>query len=601
MKDVNKKSGCWRIGCFSFVVVPILIAVSAFFYFRSSYVLPDKFVLSVPIQGNLDEVHSLSSSLPLLSSAEPLSFQDLLFLFDHAAGDKRIGSILLEIGGVHANPAKLTELRYSIEKMKASGKKVVAFLRSAEDSDYLLATACDSIVVEEGGFLMLDGLKAETLFYTKSLNKIGITFQASQWKTYKSGIEPFVRTGASSEYLEQIGELLDDVYDDYLGYASKRRGISRDSLQAVIDNMALLSAKKAVQLGLADGIASSWALNRSLAGKITGREPERGDDVMVSAERYRDSVEANYNADGRDAIALITLSGPIYRSGGASGMGVAEGFDEKLLQRSLEVALDDRDVKALVLRIDSPGGDALASADMLEMLYFAAKKKPIVVSMSGVAASGGYMAALAGNKIFAEPLTITGSIGVYALKPEISGLVEKTGLQREVVTRGRYADATSLFKPLDKDAYDKFVAASGDVYHDFVSKVATSRKMRWAAADSVAGGRVWSGKRALQAGLIDSLGGLHDAIREAQILGKIDKTKKPRILFYPERKSWMKSLAEGDFSGFSRSVTIALKQRLIHELVPEGQSSSITAFYDMLMVSGQLHLIAALPGEVVIR
>ncbi|NTW63502.1 MAG: signal peptide peptidase SppA [Chlorobiaceae bacterium] len=601
MKDFKRKSGCWRIGCLVLVVVPVLIAVAVFFYFRSSHVLPEKFVLSVPLQGTLDEVHSRNASLPVLSSTEPLSFQDLLFLFDRAAADKRVGSVLLEIGGLHANPAKLTELRHSIEKVRASGKKVVAFLRSAEDSDYLLATACDSIVVEEGGFLMLDGLKAETLFYTTALNKIGVTFQASQWKTYKSGIEPFVRTEASPEYLEQIGALLDDVYDDYLGYASNRRGISRDSLQAVIDNVALLSAKKAVQLGFADGIASSWALNRSLARKITGKEPERGDEVILSAERYLDLVEPALNVEGRDAIALITLSGPIYRSGGASGMSVGDGIDEKLLQSSLEAALDDRDVKALVLRIDSPGGDALASADMLEMLDFAAKKKPLVVSMSGVAASGGYMAALAGKKIFAEQLTITGSIGVYALKPEISGLVEKTGLQRSVVTRGRYADATSLFKPLDKDAYGKFVAASGDVYHDFVSKVAISRKMRWAEADSVAGGRVWSGKRALQAGLIDSIGGLHDAIRAAQILGKTDKTKKTRILFYPERKSWMESLVEGDFSGFSRSMTSALKQRLIHELVPEGQISSIAAFYNMLMVSGQLHLIAALPGEVVIR
>ncbi len=181
----------------------------------------------------------------------------------------------------------------------------------------------------------------------------------------------------------------------------------------------------------------------------------------------------------------MTISGPIVPTGSEGVEDMGEGVGEGQIRRALDRALADKNIRAIVVRIDSPGGDAMASASMLEMLDSAAVKKPLVVSMSGVAASGGYMAALAGKTIYASPLTITGSIGVYALKPEISGLAEKTGLGRSVVTRGRYADANSLFKPLDREEYRMFVEASGEIYRDFVAKVAASRTLSFAGADSL--------------------------------------------------------------------------------------------------------------------
>ncbi|MEI7788091.1 MAG: S49 family peptidase, partial [Chlorobiaceae bacterium] len=248
-----------------------------------------------------------------------------------------------------------------------------------------------------------------------------------------------------------------------------------------------------------------------------------------------------------------------------------------------------------------PGGDALASADMLQMLDSAAVKKPLVVSMSGVAASGGYMAALAGKTIYADPLTITGSIGVYALKPNIKGLAEKIGLGRTVVTRGRYADANTLFKPLEGDAYSKFVAASGEVYDDFIGKVAASRKMKIAQVDSVAGGRVWTGSRALKTGLVDRTGGLFDAIHAAQLLAKIDPAKHPKLLLYPAQKSWWEFLFQGNDSGLAERISIVIKKQLLHEIIPGKQFSSMEAYYEMLMMSGQLHMLAVMPCEIIIR
>jgi protease-4 len=597
----GRKRGCWRIGCLAVIIVSVLIVAASCLLFRQSHDLPERFVLNLRLSGNISEVRAESSSLPFFASREPLSLQEMLFILDNVGRDERVREVLLEIGGVHTTPAKLGELRSAIEKVRAKGKKVTAFLSSPEDSDYLLATSCSSIVLERGGYLLLDGLKAETLFYTTPLGKIGVRFQAAQWKQYKSGIEPFVRTGASKEYFEQIGGLLDAVYNDYLNYASGRRGISRDSFETIIDNITLMTADKAKALGLVDAVDSEWGVKRAMSRKITGKEPGSEDNVLISGAAYQSALDWPVKPESDERIALITLSGPIVRSAGESAMGMGEGIDVETLRKSLSAALDDKKVKALVLRIDSPGGDALASADMLELLDYAALKKPMVVSMSGVAASGGYMTALAGKTVYAGPLTITGSIGVYALKPEISGLVAKTGLGRDVVTRGKYADASSPFKPLEGEAYRKFVDATGEVYADFIGKVARSRKMQPVAVDSVAGGRVWTGSAALKAGLVDRIGGLFDAIRAARLLGKMDMTKTPRIMLYPEQKNWLEMLLQGNGADIAGRVMIGFKKQLIHELIPVRHFSSMESFYSTLMQSGQLHMLTMMPSEIIIE
>ena len=598
----KKRGGCFRSGCLASLVIPVVLLAGLLWHLHATHASPDRFVLSIPLSGSLDEIRNESTSLPFMPSREPLSLQEVLFILDHAVSDNRVREVVLDIGGVHTTPAKSSEIRSAIERVRKGGKKVTAFLRSGEDGDYLLATACDSIILERGGFLLLDGLKAETLFYTTPLGKVGVQFQAAQWKRYKSGIEPFVRTAASKEYLEQINTLLDEVYDEYLTYASKRRGITREAFESVINQVALMSAGKAKTLGLIDGTASYWELQRTLTRKITGKEPSSSNnDAFVSGAEYRAAVDWPQKAESDESIALITLSGPIVRTTGEQALGMGEGIDVERVKHSLEAALENKKVKALVLRIDSPGGDALASADMLEMLDSAAVKKPLVVSMSGVAASGGYMAALAGNTIFAQPLTITGSIGVYALKPNISALAEKIGLKREVVTRGRYADADTPFKPLEGEAYNKFVAASGEIYDDFIAKVAASRKMRTADVDSVAGGRVWTGSRALKAGLVDRSGGLFDAIQAAEVLAKMDRTKKPHLILYPAEKTWLESLWSGDGAALRERLTIALRKELLHEIIPIKEFSSMEAFYEMLLSSGQLHVLALMPCEITIR
>jgi protease-4 len=268
-----------------------------------------------------------------------------------------------------------------------------------------------------------------------------------------------------------------------------------------------------------------------------------------------------------DRIAVVAITGMIV-SDGAGGVGEAEVTDVSTVKQALQTALDDPKVKAIVLRIDSPGGDALAASTMLELLEEAKTKKPIVASMSGVAASGGYMVALAGSKIYAEPLTITGSIGVFSLKPDLGGLLEKTGIRREVLTRGRFADAYTPFKAFDDASFRKFVETAGTIYDDFIAKVAKGRKMTPAEVDAVAGGRVWSGRRALEVGLIDRIGGLADAVQEAQKLAKMDAKAKPELLYLPVRKTWLEYLLAGDASQLTSALAAGVVRESLGELQP---------------------------------
>lgn len=589
-----------RAGCLATIVISMVLAVVLVLLVRTSQRLPDQFVLKVPLGGSIDEISRDTGLPPFLASRPPLSMQDLLFIFDHAASDNRVREVLLDVHGLRTGAAKNAELRDAVERLRARGKKVTAFLRSPEDGDYLLASACDRIVLEKGGFLLLDGLKAEMLFYAGTLGKIGVGFQAAQWKKYKSGIEPFVRNGPSGESLEEVNTLLSEAYEDYLSYVSKRRKISRDSLETIIDRVALMTPEKARELGLVDAISSFWNLERQLSGKSTGSEPSAGDRTIVGAERYASDFSSPMKPDTREGIAVVTLSGTIVRSSGEMTEEFDRNADVATLRSSLDIALEETSVKSIVLRIDSPGGDALASSEMLEMLDSAAVRKPLVVSMSGVAASGGYMAALAGKTIYAQPLTVTGSIGVFALKPNIGGLMKNAGIERHVITRGRFADANTPFRAFDRESMEKFVAASGFIYDDFIRKVAVSRKMRIAEVDSVAGGRVWTGKSAKQARLVDRTGGLFDALKEAQALGGIDRAKTPRILLYPARKNWIESLLKQDGQALSGILSALLKKKLLQEVVPQAEFGSLEGFYRMLLESPGVKVLAVMPGEIVI-
>lgn len=592
----KKRRSCLRTGCATVIVLPVIFVLLVWAVSAFSHRLPDRFVLRLAVTGPIDERSPDAVVFPVPTPRQPLSLQELLAVMSRAGGDARVSSVVLDIDGLAAPPAKLQELRHAIEGLRKSGKKVTAFLRIPEDKDYLLAVACDSLVVQQGSWLLLDGLKAESFYFAEPLARLGVGVQASQWKKYKSAVETFTRSGSSPENREEIGALLDASWDDYLGYVSKRRGITREAFAAAVDSIAVFSPEQALQMKLVDRVASAWRFGKEYE-KRYGIE---ADDLFVGGREYLQATGGleTSGTDGR--IAVVNVAGPIVGSG-LEGMADGEGVDTAILRQALDAALEDREVKAIVLRIDSPGGDALAASAMLEMLEDARRKKPIVASMSGVAASGGYMVALGADRIIADPLTLTGSIGVFALKPDLGGVLRKTGVTREVLTRGRFADAYTAYKPFEPEAFRKFDETSGAIYRDFVGKVAARRKMGIDAVDAVAGGRVWTGRKALEAGLVDRLGGFDDAVRVAQQLARMDSSKKPGLTYLPAPKTFVDYL----FGPASSSVLPAQLSRFIGEYaakhLPFSRELAQPASVRLLLESDGPSVLALEPVEVVVK
>jgi protease-4 len=593
----KKRSGCFRTGCLTVAAIIALMVGIIWFTMSSGARLPAHFVLRVPVSGQIDERPADPVALPFSGGRQPLSLEELMTILDRARTDARIQAVLLDIDGLSTSPAKIQELRHSIEVLRRSGKKVSAFLHGPEDKDYQLAVACDSVIVEKGSWLLLDGLKAELFFFAEPLQKLGVSFQASQWKKYKSGIEPLTRRSASPEYLEEAGALLDDAWDDYLGYVSLRRGISREAFASVIDSLAVLTPERARSLKLVDHVATFREIGKGYEEKLGMKSRE----LFVGGRDYLEATGGMAPKGKGDRIAVINITGTIVSAGGLAGMTDGEGIDDTTLKQALDTAIDDSNVKAIVLRIDSPGGDALAAASMLDMIDDARTKKPIVASMSGVAASGGYMVALGASRIYADPMTITGSIGVFALKPDFSALLQKAGVNREVITRGRYADAYTPFKPFDAEAFKKFDEASGTIYRDFTGMVATHRKMTPARVEAVAGGRVWTGQRAVAAGLVDKIGGLADAVQEARQLAHMDMSGPANLLYLPARKSWVDYLLSGDFSSLASSYSTSLAKGWFSIFVPSGAVLPGTGKARLLLRSDSPQILAIDPVEIHVR
>ncbi|NEX13857.1 MAG: signal peptide peptidase SppA [Prosthecochloris sp.] len=535
----KKKIGAGKIGCIVVVVVFLVMVIGIYRLFNARKALPEDFVLKINLSGDIAETAGTGFELPFQSGSNELSLQDIMFLLERAGEDNRVRSVLLDIGGMQTASAKIQQLQVAIEQTRKAGKTVNAFLRNAGDQDVWLASACDTVTAERGNFLMLDGLKAELLFYTGTLEKIGVSFQAAQWSAWKSAVEPYTRVDASHETRGQIAMMLDAVYDAYTGYVSEKRGIARETYEGVIDTMTVLTGERAKKLNIVDEVSGHWEYLEKVRYSFGEGDEKKYDDVLVGGTRYKAAVAGGFVPEKKESIAVITASGPIVRSSDDVMAGAEQSFDEETLRSSVQAALDDQSVKAIVLRIDSPGGDALASVNMLQILDSAKVKKPIVASMSSVAASGGYMIALAADTVFAEPLSLTGSIGVYALKPEISKLQEKIGLKREVFTRGDNADAFTVFKPLDEAGFAKFMETTGWIYNDFLSKVARSRKMTREEVEDVAGGRVWTGEMAVKNGLVDRIGGLKEAVAAAQRMAGMDSSTVPGLNFYPQPQGLM--------------------------------------------------------------
>jgi protease-4 len=491
----------------------------------------DHSVLVLKLDGQLVEQYSIDPmqrTLARLSGEDPRQVQlrDLVGAIDAAATDPRITRILLLPDGLQGGGfAALREVGAALDRFRAAGKPVIAWAVNLDQGQYYLAAHADRLLVDPQGGLLLTGLANYRLFYKDLLDKLGVDVHLFRVGEFKSAAEPYILDHASAEAKEADSYWMNGLWDRYLDEVAALRKIAPATLRDDIDQLPLHIASTrgdlaqlALNQHLADGTATRAELIAMLRKQGVPADRKGHGFREVSLSRY---VAARPDReDGRaPGVTVVVAEGEI--TGGKQSPGSIGGESTAALIRT---AREDRKTRALVLRVNSPGGEVYAAEQIRrEVALTRAAGIPVVVSMGNVAASGGYWISMDANRIFAEPNTITGSIGIFGLFYTVPGTLAKLGVQSDGVATGPMAGAFDITRPLDPKVGAVIQAIIDKGYRDFVGNVATARGQSYAAIDAIAQGRVWTGEQALQRGLVDQLGGLQDAIADAAARAKLGK------------------------------------------------------------------------------
>ncbi|MBY0487890.1 MAG: signal peptide peptidase SppA [Flavobacteriaceae bacterium] len=450
---------------------------------------------------------------------------DVLKAIEYAKTDDDIKGISILNNVSNLGIAQTKALRDQLEDFKKSGKFIYSYADVYSQKDYYLNSVANTIYINPIGELEFKGLSAEIMFFKDFQEKSGLKMEVIRHGKYKSAVEPFLENKMSDANREQTTALLNSLWNSVVTEVAKSRKISVERLNQIADGLLARTPEMAKSERLIDKIAYEDVYHNDIRNALKVDQDE--DYNKVSIADYADKIAtSNINFEAKDKIAIIYAQGEI-----ASGEGDVNVIGEGSMRRSLQEARKDKNVKAIVLRIDSPGGNALTSELIWREIELTKKVKPIVVSMGNYAASGGYYIACNANEIFAEANTITGSIGVFGILPNFTVAAEKIGLDIEQVRTHTNASGYSPFKPLD-DNYRAFAQEGVEhIYNTFVNRVSAGRKLTFEQVDAIGQGRVWSGQDALKIGLVDKIGGMDEAIIEAAKLGK---TSKYRTQDYPE-------------------------------------------------------------------
>jgi protease-4 len=459
----------------------------------------------------------------VLFRPRPRSTYSVIEALRRGAADPRINSLLLKIDGMPMTFAVATEIREAVLDYRRAKKDVVAYIEKGGDLAYYLASAADKIYMSPSGYLELNGLSATATFYKRGMDKLGIEAQIVRTGPHKTYGDAFTETGLTPEARDQINWLLDDLYDQLVGGIAAGRGWLTAKVRQLIDE-GPYTAEQALKAGLIDGL--------KYYDEFVG--PDDGSLVHpVDLEEFykTDDYYARWREPQR--IAVVYADGDIAEGKSGHGIWFGKHIGAETLAEALRQVRSDREIKAVVLRVNSPGGELSASDKIYRELESLKGKKPLVVSMAGVAASGGYYISAPGDEILASPGTITGSIGVVTGKADLSGFYEKIGVNKETIKRGERADIRSMSRPATEDEIELVEKQVWQYYDDFVSKVSTWRKLDYDSVDAVGRGRVWTGRQALDRGLVDSYGGIWEAVELARQKAGISAEDKLIVEVYP--------------------------------------------------------------------
>ncbi len=508
---------------------------------------------SLSLQGNYPE----GTSAPGLFGEIAPRLADILERLDKAAQDEKLSGLILDLRLSEVGFATTEELRAAIRRVRAANKKVYAVVRSAANRDYLIAAACDEICIPPAGLLMVNGLQAEVMFYKGIFDKLGIQAEFMQVGNFKGAAEPYTRSEMSPEFRRQFETVLDDYYAILVETIAQDRKLDPGKVKELIDE-GLFTAARAKEVGLVDRVCYEDQLTDQLklalgADELTIEKDYGKKKLDTDFSGFAGFIKLMEMISGQqpgkrstkaDKVAVIYAVGPIMDDADAT----FSMFDSQLVTpdemiKAIRQAEDDVTVKAMVLRVDSPGGSALASDLIWREIVRA--KKPIVASMAETAASGGYYISMGADKIVAEPGTLTGSIGVIGGKFAIEGMLNKFGVNTDVISRGKSAGVFSMTEPFTEPEREAWQRMMNDIYGQFTSKAADGRKMEPGRLHDLAQGKVYTGRQALANGLVDMLGTLGDAVREAKLLAGLKPDDKVEILNLPKPKSFLDQLLEG--------------------------------------------------------
>lgn len=494
-------------------------------------------VLVYDVPSGIDEAPTthLPFSLASLRRDQP-SLREVCDAIGRAAEDDAIDALVLHVGEVEWGWARVAEFRDALREFRSRGKPVHVSLSGGGEQSFLMVSGADLIAMPETAILQLDGLTMSAMFLRGTYDKLGITPNFASVGEFKSAVETYTRTGFSPPAREALEALLDDEFGLLVDSLAAGRGLAPDSMRRLIDEGPFV-ARAAVAAGLLDTLLDEPGLD-ALA---TGAEGRRLGTLPMA--RYVRGTEGTL---GEAEIALVVASGAIVPGRSHDSPWSGEMCGSETIVGALRDARNRRAVKAILLRIDSPGGSGQASDDIWQEVRRARAQKPVIVSMSNLAASGGYYIACGADRIVAEPSTITGSIGVFGGKLNLLGLYQKLGLSIETASRGRNAEMLSPFRDFTPEEQARYQAQLDDFYRVFVARVAEGRGMTAEAADSLGRGRVWSGVSAQRLGLVDTLGGMRTALGVARERAGLAADDAVRLELYPRpRRTFLRTFLEG--------------------------------------------------------
>lgn len=508
----------------------LITAISLFYYeFKKPPAVKAYSYLELNLTGEIVE-RAVPNVFEMLFGAEPLSMHDIWINIQKAKRDSRIKCLLLRLGYLSCDWAKINEMREAVLDFRKTGKKAYAFIEEAPDSDkeYYLATACDEIILHPLGLLGINGIGGYFPFLKKTLAKLGIEAQFEHVEEYKTAANIFTEDGFTPAHKEMVESIYGHVFDYYVRTVAEARGKSEEDIKTLIDH-GLFQGKKALELGLIDKLLFEDELETLLKEK--GKTLSR-----ISHYQYLKVKPSSLGLNKGKKIALIYGIGPIH-----TGESAIQSMGGATVSRWIRKARKDKSIKGLVFRVDSPGGSAVGSDVIWREVALTKKEKPVVVSMSDVAGSGGYWVSMAAHKIVAQPQTLTGSIGVIAGKFNMAELYNKLGITSERLIYGKRADVFSSFRGFTSEEKETLKKEILWIYDQFLTKVAGGRHMKKEDVDKIGKGRVWTGSQAKDLGLVDEIGGLSKAVQLAKQLAGIPEEEEVKLIIWPKKISFFQA------------------------------------------------------------